>query len=835
MAGSVAELLGGTPAAGPITPPGSDIPPPPPGFTLSPGASDVPPPPPGFTVAPQEPKRGSGLLANLAQGASEGIQFNGGLIRDALINPRAIYDRAAGMAAQVMGGKPVANPAPSLGALASIPANHAAEKASAQVVAATPAERVTRAIGAGATGAVLNPEGTVAQLLSGAAGGAGAGVASEMVPDNLKPVAALVGGVAGYGAAHGAVSAKFGPKVADVVAEVPRDAVITPKGELTDDGREIAAQTGLHPDQMKAAYDHFDEVQAQTANDNPNLPPAEAPAMAVGDGLNHSTVEEPPTPTAPQEQSPVAEAGPAQPVAEPPPAAAQRLAEAQSEGVDLTKGEATQDFATQEQENRLLNTHGTPESADARIFKQKQTQQIADAVDRFKTALGNPEATAEERGAQVQDSLRTLRDQGKAGVSALYDQARQAAEAMGDEGSNLTRLDTGPLLSRLRELFIDESVPDQVRKALKQQAAKFGLIGQDPTTVEGETTVKLRDQNNEPTGRITFTGPVEPLTITNAEAFRQKVNSLYEADTSKLSQGLKPVIDDAVQTAVERAATEAPGGVGDAFKAARKAHQQQVATFKAKDVVQSLVDWKKGANGTPVVQPDAVLKKILGNDADSVTSLKKVKAVLLSKPSDQSKAAWNAIQAHAVAKIFDKAFLLNSNAGDGVMGNISGAKLNSAINAFGVDKLKVLLPESEFGQLMKLNRIVRNATVPIKGTTNPSGTAYILLNFLGKQGLKLASVVKYIPAVGPLVHGAVELGAHAVKGAQDSAKAARTLKGIREYDLTQAANEDAKASKAPAVDAGKFVADFIRTARDPNIVAPILAASSTQSTKDASQ
>jgi hypothetical protein len=286
-------------------------------------------------------------------------------------------------------------------------------------------------------------------------------------------------------------------------------------------------------------------------------------------------------------------------------------------------------------------------------------------------------------------------------------------------------------------------------------------------------------------------------------------------------------LDDAVQQAVERAAQEAPGGVGDAFKAARKAHQAQMATFKARDAVQSLVDWKKGAPGTPQVQPDQVLKKILGNDADSVTSLKKVKAVLLNKPTDQSKAAWNAISAHAIAKLFDKALVLNASA-DGPV--ISGAKLNTAIHAVGADKLKILLSEEDFNHLMKLNRIIRNATVPISGTVNHSGTAYTIMNFLGKQGAKLGLAAHFVPVLGPLAKTAVDVVAHTAKGAKQSAEAAKTLKGIREYDLTQAANEDAKAAKP---DAGQFVRQFIETARDPQIVAPLLAASSAgQSSKD---
>jgi hypothetical protein len=674
---------------------------------------------------------------------------------------------------------------------------------------------------AGATGLRAASQVAARELAAGAGAGVTAETANQLgAPQPVQTAAALAAG-------H-AVGMRFGPKVADVVAQTPRDVVLNPEGKLTEDGREIAAQNGIHPDQVKAAYDHFDEVQAKTANDNPNLPPAEAPAMAVGDGLNRSTAEEPPVNTAPQEAVPGAAAG-AAPPPEPPPAAAQRLGEAQSEGVDLTKGQATQDFATQEAEDTLLNTHGTPESAEARKFKLKQQQQISDALDRFRNAFGNREATAEDRGAQVQEALRTLRDNGKAGVSALYTQARDMAASLGEAGSNLVRLDTDALVSAMRKLWSDPLIDRGVRQALKEEAARYQLIGHEPSTVEGETTVKLRDSTGQPAGRVSFTGQPEPLTITNAETLRQRINQMWDVDKTKQTQALKPLIDDAVQKAVERAATEAPGGVGDAFKAARGAHQQQMATYKAGDIVQSLIDWKKGAPGTPQVQPDQVLKKILGNDPDSITSLKKVKAILLSNRSDKSAAAWNAIQAHAIGKIFDKAFVTNANPGGGVLGEVSGAKLNTAIQAFGVDKLKILLPEAEFNQLMKLRRVVGNATIPIKGTINPAGSGYKIINFLAKQGEKLGAVAHFVPFVGPLAKGAIQVGAHAVKSAQESAKAAKTLKGIREYDLTQAANEDAKGAKP---DAGKFVSDFIRTARDPNIVAPILAASSTQSTEE---
>ena len=73
------------------------------------------------------------------------------------------------------------------------------------------------------------------------------------------------------------------------------------------------------------------------------------------------------------------------------------------------------------------------------------------------------------------------------------------------------------------------------------------MIGHDPSTVEGETTVKLRDNAGQPAGRVSFTGTPEPLTIVNAEDLRQRINQMWDVDKTKQTQGLKPLIDDAVQ------------------------------------------------------------------------------------------------------------------------------------------------------------------------------------------------------------------------------------------------------------------------------------------------
>lgn len=702
--------------------------------------------------------------------------------------------------------------------------------------AETPKDQMNAAIIGGATQGLLTAgvagaatgapgiAGNVARQVAAApiidtAAGAGSGAAAEGTRQaGGGPVAQLAAGlVAGGGVGVGAarlaeagerVAASIGPKAAKVVTETPPEVLVHPDGELTPDGREAAARADVHPAEFKQAVHDFREATAKAANEDaqaPTAPDTEPQSVAqpvqravgsdVYDALTPSRGAAPEAPAAPRAPEAVAEAAPeAAPL---PASAVERVAQAQSEQIPLTRGQATQDFAAQDAEQTLKASQDAL-GEQARQFYIKQQEAIQAAAERFKTSFGETDATAADRGQVVKDAIRELRDQGAAGVSRFYTHAREIAEGLGTNGDNLLRLDTAPLLGKMREIFIDEAVPDQVRKALKQQAAKYGLIGENPRTVEGETTVQLRDSNGEPSGTMTFTGPPKPLTIANAEELRQKINSLWQADTTKAAQALKPLIDDAVEQAVARVADDASpaGELGKTLQAGRQAHIAQKKTFAAKDIVQRLVDVKKGTD-TDAVSAERGIKEVLGSGPETTANLKRVKAVLLSHPTEASKQAWQAIQAQGVADIFSKAVTLNANPGGGMLGTISGAKLNSAIAKFGPQKLKVLLGEAEFNQLMKLNRIIGDATIPISGTTNPSGSAYKLMTFLGGAASKAAPLLHAIPG-GKLTQGVVHGAGALAKAGKEAAQAKETLAGVREFTPEVAAKVDAQAAKAAA-------------------------------------
>ncbi len=656
----------------------------------------------------------------------------------------------------------------------------------------------------------------VADIVSGATSGAAQEGARQ---SGAGPVGQLAAGLAGGGAGLGSVMAmergaarlsRSGPRSApEIVAETPREVVIDRKGNLTEEGQELALRHDIAPEDLKQAYDAPPNVRPANDGTTP-----EAQARAVNDELPIERVQEAP----PVRATVVEEAPPPAPRVEPEPiptqayvdgtvptTAPERVAQAASEQVPLSRGQATQDFATQDAE-QTLRAQASGEGEQARVFTQQQAEAVKDATTRFRATFDDPETSPAVRGQAVKDALRELRDLGKQGISALYKEGREL-------GSDAVKLETGDISNAAKRALVEADIPDSVKGVIRQEMARYGLIGKEAVTAEdGLTTVKLDDGR-----KIQFYGPVEQLGLDNAENFRQAISAQYMTDgPRKLSQPLKRAIDDAVEAAVERAATTEKGDVGAKMKEARAAVVAQEKTFSAKDVVQKLIDWKKGTQ-TDLVLPENAIKEIFAGDT---TNLSKVKALLLSKPTTASKAAWRAIQAQGVAQIFEKAVQRNANLGGGAIEAISGAKLRTAIEQFGGSrKLRVLLDEPDFNRLMKLQRIIGDVTIPISGTTNPSGSAFKLMRFLGPVAAK---IVPFGGQVAETVAGLVKQG-------REIAASKETLKGVTEYSASEAAKETAKqmpgpsAAKADAA-AREFLAKFIDIASSERLIAPIIAA-----------
>jgi hypothetical protein len=396
------------------------------------------------------------------------------------------------------------------------------------------------------------------------------------------------------------------------------------------------------------------------------------------------------------------------------PVAAARMSRADEQGIPLTTAQATQDFAQQEAE-QTLKAGISSESVAARSQAEGQQESIRAAQETFERGFGEM-SDREARGGIVQSALRDMEKQGARNVSDLYNQASKIA------GDNAP-INNAAILDVVDDQML-RPVDDKVVTSLESLLGKFGII-------EGEVSQAGRfNQIIDSAGnKVKFRGEQTPLNLDNAEDFRKGLNQIRGADQSGAVSNVIKSLDDQVESVVKD--MSAGSARTEAFQAARGAAREQKQTFSQKDIIQNLVGYKKGT-ATDIIQPDRVIQSILSG-ANTVGNLKRVKSTLMSNPTNKTVDAWKSIQAQGVADLFGKS--INPSTGD-----ISGARLKSAIKEFGGGsskegdkRLKILLGD-KYKQFKNMSDAIGDATIPLKGTSNPSGTAYKILNFMTRAG-----------------------------------------------------------------------------------------------------
>lgn len=421
-----------------------------------------------------------------------------------------------------------------------------------------------------------------------------------------------------------------------------------------------------------------------------------------------------------------------------------RVERAKEQGIPLTTAQAKQDFAAQEAEQSLLGGIGR-EAEAARGIASSQQEAIRAAQEKFERGFGEL-ADKETRGAIAREGLSEAKELGSKKVNELYGAASKI------EGEAVP-LDNKGLLDVIDEQMM-RPVDDKVINSVESLMAKYGMIGGKP-----EQSGRFYQVADESGRNVRFRGEQTPLSLTNAEQFRQGLNQILPADQSGAVKQIIRALDDQVGAAV--GAMPAGSERTAAFQVARAAAREQKETFHAKDVVQKLTSFKTGTK-TPMVDPDRVIDSVL-KGANARGDLRRVKEVLMKDANGKSVDAWRSIQAQGAADLFGQSI-------NPVNGEISGARLMTAIKKFGggsqkegENRLKVLFGE-KYGDFDNLVKAIGDATIPLKGTTNTSGTAYKMLNFMTRVG----TVGQFgADAVIPLINKA-----------KDSAAARRTIKNM---------------------------------------------------------
>jgi len=466
------------------------------------------------------------------------------------------------------------------------------------------------------------------------------------------------------------------------------------------------------------------------------------------------------------------------------PEALVRQARAEEFEVPLTSARINQDFTQQQAENTLRTIAGSVEGEEARTAARVTLERLQRATDRFSSRLGGIEgATESERGAFIRSTVIDVARLSKQEVSRLYNVAKDIV------GQNRT-VDRENIL----EAFLDgtdvRAVEPSIISAMERALAKFGVIGEP---IEGVTNAVLFEGR-----RIPVKGNIEPLVLGNAEAFRKRLNAIGRDVSGVLSSVIKQ-LDDDVQASIETAVRGKQAGAGgavqrqEAVEAARGARAQFGKEFEAKDIIQDLTRFKlsKGfETDTPQIAAEEVRRKIF--NSRGLTNLRRLKQVLLKKTGNtaqeaKGQTAWLEIQNLAIDDLFSSSI--------GPTGELSGLRLNSAVKKLGGDEiLKTLLPKKTFEEFKRLQQLIGDATIDIKGTINPSGTGQAIIN-------GLLNLLSALPVAGRTTAAIARAGIDKV--ADDAAKQT-ALKSIRQPGAKKLTPEIARKERNLATFLARF-------------------------------
>jgi hypothetical protein len=439
-----------------------------------------------------------------------------------------------------------------------------------------------------------------------------------------------------------------------------------------------------------------------------------------------------------------AEAGLASPIYTPSPVT-ERLISSREYDIPLTAGEllggSGRDAASpylgkatklQSAEANLRAT-GQGEQVQAALqFKEIQKQKIVDAAQKFtddqyldKSTPEVPLETSAQRGEYLRKAVSDEKGAAKKAVNDLYEASKNVDAPFNVDASKMVKT------------FADEAVlgklDDSTLKGLNSLLAKYGLKGTTDNVLDdvGQATVTLADGS-----KVKTVGKVEPLTLNNVEDFRQGLNSLYDYTKPRSNDSLRLLkgnLDDAVDVVLNAPVNPKSGkqlnGAPNrsdvvkvtAFTKAREAYKAFVESWKAKDLLQKILDTKAGTK-TNVLADEKVGSTIFNAPEEY---FQKIMSVIKKDPI-----AYEVVKVDMLSSLFDKAAVRD------VAGNIesiSGAKLKTAISKFNTtfpDRLSKTI--KNYNQFERLVNLIEDATIPLKYTQNPSGTAYKLIESVSK-------------------------------------------------------------------------------------------------------
>lgn len=394
-------------------------------------------------------------------------------------------------------------------------------------------------------------------------------------------------------------------------------------------------------------------------------------------------------------------------------------------GVPSSKGNVSQDFAQQSEEERLISMASAEGGEPMRQFALEQSEAFQGVVSDYVDSLGVPANT----GQSLKDALGGRLKNLKARKNELY---RQVAENSPEIGNAPIFTDT-----------ISESLPkaNELRRMSRIQGNSIDAI----TDLMTEFGIDRSDEALEKFAKSG--GEVMPLTLNNAEEFRQALNQLRggqspgeritDSIAGRVIKALDGELDELDSVLMDTNSVDA--SLLAPLREARSTVQRIKTEFSPQSIVGRLINTRPDGR-TPIIEASRAYDAILGKNTP-IEHLERTIKSLSDSGADGEKALKN-LQATTVLRALDAALSSPTRKTSGIQ-TIGYNQFAKSLDGVGAERLDMLFANNK-GALSRL-RTIKAAADDITPTAKatPRGSAPIILDALNRFGRTpgLAAVV----------------------------------------------------------------------------------------------
>lgn len=365
--------------------------------------------------------------------------------------------------------------------------------------------------------------------------------------------------------------------------------------------------------------------------------------------------------------------------------------------IDLTKGQASRDFAQQQFEREAAKNPDIGNPLRQRF--SDQNQKILQNFDAWVDQTGAEGGSLRSVGQTVTDALVNKSNRAKAEVRYAYEKAKES-------GAMQEKVDLSPLTKYLED-HQAEAINAQVLTSVEK---RLGYVAKD-----GEASINDLEEIRKMAGRL----------------------SGKDATNSIFANEVKQVID-----------TMTKGKGGDLYKRARALRYRYGQEFQDHAVIDRLMSLKPGTKDRAVAYEDVFDHSILKGSLDDVRTVRKT----LQTAGKDGEQAWKELQGATIQHIKDE---ITKNVQIDQAGNrvISPARLDRIVSELDKDgKLDFVFGKQGAQQIRDVNGIAQDAFTAPPGSVNHSNTASILVQALDKVSGKITG----IPFIGSVINYAAK-------------------------------------------------------------------------------